>query len=180
MIFQRILQNGLGDAGYMSLISAMITPVFLIVASGTLVNATLTRLVRVTDRARSLIDLIAQDHRDNQHELERIHMRWLSTYRGRSTWVERALVSYYIAISCFIASSLAIAFDRFMHDQAPWLAVYLVVGGALMLFVGTMCLLAETTIASGTLREEIDHADTLITHAEATHSKARAAESPTI
>jgi hypothetical protein len=176
LIFQQVLKNAAAEGGYISLISAMITPVFLIVASGTLVNATLQRMTRVTDRARALIDLVAADHKENEHEQERIHVRWLMTYRSRSNWVERALISYYVAISSFIASSLAIAFDRFMHDAAPWLAVYLVVGGALMLFAGTMCLLVETTIAAGTLRDEIAHADELISHNEPAPAAARKAE----
>jgi hypothetical protein len=151
-------------AAYLSLISAMITPVFLIVASGTLVNATLSRMTRVTDRARTLIDLIADDHEKNDHEQEAVHGKWLSSYNDRSWWVQRALVALYCAISLFIASSLAIAFDRLTHEMAPWLAVVLVLGGATSLFLGTMCLLAETTLASTTLRDEIAHARDRIAH----------------
>lgn len=40
----------------LAIISAMITPAILILASGNLVNSTLTRLGRIVDRTRALID----------------------------------------------------------------------------------------------------------------------------
>jgi hypothetical protein len=148
---------GAADAGspYLSLIAAMITPVFFIVASGSMVGATLTRLVRVTDRARALIAVIRDDHDHDKHSSEVRYMGWLENYRRRSLFVERALISYYCAIGLFIATSLGIAFSQLLHDFAPWFAVVTVVGGACSLLLGTIFLLGETILSSGQLRDEI-------------------------
>jgi hypothetical protein len=163
MLLQQVQQADRSSV-YLSLISAMITPVFLIVASGSMVNATLQRMIRVTDRARTLIGLIREDHDNDDHAAEGTYLKWLENYRRRSVVVERALISYYCAIGLFVLTSLSIAFDRLLHDAAPWLAVITVVAGAAMLFLGTVFLLLETLYSSGQLRQEMDYVASHIGH----------------
>ncbi len=144
-----------GGASSLALISAMITPAFLIVATGSLVASTLTRLARIVDRARVLVDRIGA-HRDQADEAAVAReTKWLRTYARRAALAERALTTYYVAIGLFVAGSLAITFDNLTRDSVPWLSLALVVAGAIFLFLGTAALVIETNIATGTLREEI-------------------------
>jgi hypothetical protein len=125
-------------------------------ATGSLVTSTLTRLNRITDRARDLIEGLegAREHGDEARV--QIDILWLRTYLRRSNLAERALTFYYTAIGFFVASSLAITVDDLTRDAVPWLSLVLVVGGALLLFAGTASLVVEANVATGALRAEIE------------------------
>jgi len=153
MIFGSASHTG---PSYLAIISASLTPAILILATGSLVTSTLTRLNRITDRARDLIDAIADARKAGDEERITLGVLWLRTYLRRSTLAERALTFYYTAIGMFVASSLAITIDDLTHDSVPWLSLVLVVGGALLLFAGTASLVIEANIATGTLRAEIE------------------------
>jgi uncharacterized protein DUF2721 len=140
----------------LSIISAMITPAILILASGNLVASTLTRLGRIVDRARTLIDQLAEcqargDSRGSASLIEKLRI-----YRRRSLFVGRALSAYYAAIGFFIVTSLVIAFDNFIRPLVAWLPVALSVMGVVLLLLGTVALVVETNLASGMLAREID------------------------
>lgn len=143
---------------YLGLISAMITPSILILAAGSLVASTLTRLGRIVDRARTLIDRTAEVRATGDETSIHVMMMWLRNYQRRAALTERALQMYYCAIGLFVAGSLAITVDNLTHDSLPWLSLVLVVAGAVCLFFGTAALVVETNIATGTLRSEIEHA----------------------
>jgi hypothetical protein len=143
---------------FLAVISAMITPSILILASGSLVASTLTRLARVVDRARILIERIPGLRASGKDEDVATTMRWLRLYLRRAELAERALQLYYFAIGLFVAGSLAITIDDLTKHSVPWLALLLVVAGAACLFFGTAALVLETNIATGTLRSEVEHA----------------------
>ena len=140
----------------LAIISAMITPAILILASGNLVSSTLTRLGRIADRARAISNDIetCRAHGDNRCVESLTDV--LTIYRRRSLFVGRALSAYYAAIGFFIITSLTIALDNFMRDIVPWLAVVLTVLGVLLLLLGTVALVVETNLASGLLWRELD------------------------
>lgn len=143
-------------SSFLAIISASLTPAILILATGSLVTSTLTRLNRITDRARDLIEGLegAREHGDEARV--QIDILWLRTYLRRSNLAERALTFYYTAIGFFVASSLAITVDDLTRDAVPWLSLVLVVGGALLLFAGTASLVVEANVATGALRAEIE------------------------
>jgi hypothetical protein len=145
----------LHGSSFISLISVMITPAIFILGAGSLVASTLTRLGRVVDRARVLIDEIEDLRAEGQHAKAMLESEWLKTYSRRADLAERALSFYYAAIGLFVASSLAITLDNLTHDSVPWLSLLLVVVGAVFLFAGTAALVIETNIGTGTLRYEI-------------------------
>lgn len=153
-----MLQNGVHANGVLAIISAMITPAILILATGSLVASTLTRLGRIVDRARALLRDIAE-FRKNGDVVSATHSEfWLLSYRRRSAFAERALTIYYFAIFLFVAASLAIAIDDLTRGIVPWLALSLTVTGAFCLFAGTAALVFETNIATGQIRLEIEAA----------------------
>jgi hypothetical protein len=150
------LHPAAAGSSFLAIISASLTPAILILAAGSLVNSTLTRIARVVDRARTLIERIGVLRAAGDEDGVRVLTGWLRTYARRSSFAERALSSYYSAIGLFVAASLAITADTILHDAVPWLSLVLVVAGALLLFIGTAALVIETNLATGMLRAEIE------------------------
>jgi len=153
-----MIQNASNTSGLLGIISAMITPAILILATGSLVASTLTRLGRIVDRARALLRDIAEFRRQGDSISASLSEGWLQSYQRRSQFAERALTIYYIAIFLFVAASLAIAIDDITRGYVPWLALTLTVLGAFCLFAGTAALVFETNIATGQILLEIDAA----------------------
>jgi hypothetical protein len=148
--------SSLGLPSVLGVISAMITPAILILATGSLVASTLTRLARVVDRARVLLaDTVAARERGDERET-RTYARWLRAYLRRSAFAERALTLYYVAIFLFVTASLSIALEHLTRSVIPWFSLVLVLAGAAALCAGTGALVIETNIATGMLRAEID------------------------
>jgi Protein of unknown function (DUF2721) len=141
---------------FLAVISAMITPAILILATGSLVSSTLIRVGRIVDRARILMEQVTELRRSGDDTAAMITLGWLLQYRRRAALVERALTLYYSAIGVFVAGSLAITIDDLTRDAIPWLSLLFVVTGALFLFSGTLALVIETNMATGALRREID------------------------
>ena len=139
----------------LSIISAMITPAILILASGSLVTSTLARLARVVDRARVIIERRNAVRAAGDARAGALYSDLLDFYRRRAGMVERALSGFYAAIGFFVATSLTIALDNFMQNVVPWLAVALTIGGVLLLFAGTLALTIETSMGAGALYREI-------------------------
>jgi hypothetical protein len=144
------------SASYLPIISEMITPAILILAAGSLVNSTLTRLARIVDRTRVLIDLVAASREHGDLGGVQWAGSWFPIYQRRISLVERALTMFYTAIGMFVASSLAITVDHFIPDTLPWVSVSLAVLGVSFLLIGTVALVIETHTAAGSVRREIE------------------------
>lgn len=141
---------------FLRIISAMITPAILILATGSLVASTITRLNRAGDRGRALLVEVIELRRKGDDAQVGLHTLWLINYRRRSAIIERALTLFYVAIFLFIGASLGIAIDDLLKNVVPWLSLVLVLGGAVLLFAGTAGLVIETRYATGQLRSEIE------------------------
>jgi hypothetical protein len=146
--------NPLSASG-ISIISAMITPAILLLASGNLVTSTLTRIARVFDRAREIIDRAHAARGANDAAATELLESMLRSYLRRTALLERALSAYYLAIGLFVTASLAIAFDNIIGHALPWLSIALVIGGAILLLLGSLAIFLETNLAAGILRHEI-------------------------
>lgn len=146
--------NPLGASG-ISIISAMITPAILLLASGNLVSSTLTRIARVFDRAREIIDRVHAARTAGDAVAAELLEGMLRSYLRRTSLLERALSAYYLAIGLFVAASLAIAFDNIIAHIVPWLSIAFVVAGAVLLLLGSLAIFLETNLAAGVLRHEI-------------------------
>lgn len=133
----------------------MITPAILILAAGSLVNSTLTRIARIVDRARTLITQGSLCRANGDELGAQRALDWLVMYRRRAALAERALTMFYAAIGMFVGGSLAITIDTFTQGAFPWLPITLVIFGASFLFIGTLALVIETHLGAGVLRREI-------------------------
>jgi hypothetical protein len=140
----------------LGIISTMIAPAILILSAGNLVTSTFSRLIRVADRARSMIGQLDDARAAGRQAEATLYTELLAEYRDRSVLIERALSSFYLAIGLLVMASLAIAVDRLLGDTIAWVPVAFTVSGAIVLLIGTMSLFRETRISSGAIRREID------------------------
>jgi len=147
-------------SSFLNIISASLTPAILILATGSLVTSTLSRIARIVDRARILIERVESQCAAGDAEGAAQDRAWLAMYARRGALAERALTLYYTAIGLFVAACLAIMIDSLTNDIVPWLSLVLVVLGSIFLFIGTAALVIETNLATGILHAEIDR----ITH----------------
>jgi Protein of unknown function (DUF2721) len=145
-------------ANVQSVLGVMITPAVLITASTTLVFSTSTRLARVVDRVRELDSKIEQlSAAENVDFLEEKLVeidRQLAVHARRSQYIQRSLTSFYISLGIFVATTVAIGIDSLL-GYSMWLPNVLGIGGALVLFYGSVLLIAETGLALRSINSEM-------------------------
>jgi hypothetical protein len=153
-----ILSGAIAAGGPLGVIASMITPAFLILSAANLIGSTLTRLARIVDQARAVIErkraMIASG---DAAGIGNANVR-LKRYARRAAFIQVALAAFYSAIGLFVATSLDIAITDATGHKLTYLPAWLSVGGAMLLFAGSMLLLAETTMATSMLRREISDA----------------------
>ena len=151
----------------LGVLTAMITPAVLISASGTMILSTSTRLGRVVDRVRSLLDrlreLAATDDKPEFFEEERAMLYdQLDKLTSRSRLLQRALTSFYLAVGVFVATSAAIGLVAFLAargssgTRGAWIPVLMGLIGALFLFYGSMLAIFEARLALSATHSEMD------------------------
>ncbi len=145
----------------LTIVSAMVTPAILILASGNLVASTLTRIARVVDRARVLIDLMHESALSRDRDALEHHKSALQVFVRRSVLLERALSGFYLAIGLFVLSSLSVVLEVLRPEFSRIVTTGLVVLGGLVLLYGAVYVFMETRLATGTLRQEIALAEAL-------------------
>jgi len=142
----------------LSVLSEMITPAVLISACGTLIFSTSTRLARIVDRVRGMIRTIEQISAEgpdysNEHLAEverqiRIHTR-------RSRYIQRSLTCFYISLGLFVGTTVSIGLTTLIR-RLMWLPEVLGIAGTLVLFYGSMMLIAETRLALRSVNSEME------------------------
>ena len=152
-----------GFSSAVAVLTAMITPSVLISACGALILSTSTRLGRVVDRVRALIEHFEQLAGSQHESLELFEERravifnQLDKLTTRSRLLQRSMRVFYLALGVFVATSVAIglvaAADRASY---AWFPVVLGLGGACGLFYGSLLLIRESQIAQDSLNAEMD------------------------
>jgi hypothetical protein len=145
-------------------LTAMITPAVLISACGALILSTSTRLGRVVDRVRALIDHfeeLARTHDEGDVELfeERraVIFNQLDKLTTRSRLLQRSMRVFYLALGVFVATSVAIGLVAAVgRPSHAWFPVVLGLSGACGLFYGSVLLIRESRIAQDSLNAEMD------------------------
>lgn len=140
-------------------LGAMVTPALLILACGTLITSTASRLARIVDRVRKLSQDLEKLWRDEagdpagarRAELE----RQLAIHADRGRLIQRSLTSFYVALGLFVATSISLAVVAFMPGLS-WLPTALGIVGSLALFYGCVLLIRETRLALSAVRSEMD------------------------
>lgn len=146
----------------LAILSAMITPAVLILASGSLIATTSQRLGRVIDRTRSLSEKfssLAAGSSDGTTLAEERSMLFdqLGRASQRSRLLQNALSSLYFTLSLFVATSVAIGLVAAFGIHYTWIPVALGIGGAGLLLYASVQMIFESRIAVASVNKEMDY-----------------------
>jgi hypothetical protein len=145
----------------LAVLTAMITPAVLISACGALIFSTSTRMGRVVDRVRTLSERFERlaknpEQDDMFEERQALIFSQLDRQTSRARLLQRAMSSFYIAVSIFVASSVAIAIIAAVAGSFTWIAVVLGLVGAFFMLYASLLLVVESRMALGAIMTEMD------------------------
>ena len=144
--------NPLLNDGHYAILTTMLAPALLMTATGSMLVSANARLARVVDRLRGLIvewndvapDPAARDLRIRRH-------------RRRAHLVLRACQMLYIALGCFVGTSLTLAVNAFLRYHLDVLPTVLAIVGVVVLLGASLLLGMEVSLAVRSFDEELDH-----------------------
>lgn len=148
-----------------SVLSAMITPAVLISACGALILSTSVRLGRVVDRVRALAERFEELSRKDAAEVELFEDRLELTFTqldwltSRARHLQRAMTTFYLALGLFVATTVTLGFVGLTGRAGKafqWIPVVFGMVGAALLFIGTILLAFEATLALRSVHSEMD------------------------
>jgi uncharacterized membrane protein (DUF485 family) len=128
-----------------AIITAMITPALLILASGSLIATALVRLARVVDRIRKLGELTSEPWMSEE----------LARHERRAYLAERSIMLLFLAVACFVLAGFAIALDHATGNAFWGVPVGIAVLGMAFIVAGAAAMVAETRLSVAQLRVEI-------------------------
>jgi hypothetical protein len=148
-------------ASSLAVLTAMITPAVLISACGTMILSTSTRLGRVVDRVRALSDRLEElAHQSPQvefyEERRSVIFEQLDKLTSRARLLQRCMVTFYLALGIFVATSVAIGVVAVSGARYHWIPVVTGLIGACFLFYGSILLIFEARLALSTIHIEMD------------------------
>lgn len=146
-----------------TVLSAMITPVVLILASGQLIMTTSQRLSRVVERTRKLMEWIKELVKTNATDVSlesevAVLFEQLHKNSRRAKLLTRAMSTLYITLSIFVATSIVIGIVDISRAKYTWLPVAFGIIGAGLLFYASILLIKESRIALSAVNTEMDSA----------------------
>jgi hypothetical protein len=145
----------------LTILSAMITPAVLVLASGSLIMTTSQRLGRVIERTRKVGDrfkelakseLDAEKLRDERAVL----FTQLRMATRRAKLLQRAMVCLYSAVCVFVTTSVAIGLVDLTDFSLPWIPLVLGFAGAGALLYASILLIMESRVALQAVDYEMD------------------------
>jgi hypothetical protein len=147
-----------------AVLTAMITPAVLISACGALILSTSTRLGRVVDRVRSLIDRFEdmaktqeEDGAELFEERRAVIFNQLDQLTSRTRLLQKSMRVFYLSLGVFVSTSVAIGIVAAVNRPGhAWIPVVLGLAGACGLFYGSVLLIKESWLAQDSLNAEMD------------------------
>lgn len=139
-----------------AILTAMLAPAFFLTATASLLMSANTRLARVIDRARALLKELAEADEDAD-DIALLEDR-IALQRRRSLIILRGSQLLYVAISCFVGTSLTVAGDAFLGYRFGAWPTALAVLGVLAMFAASLLLARESSLAVAAVNGEMDHA----------------------
>lgn len=144
----------------LGILSSMITPAVLILASGSLITTTSQRLSRVIDRVRKISQEFMQSESASTDSATETKRRTLYTLLEKSALrtklLTRAMTLLYLSLGLFILTSLAIGIVAVSHSRYTWIPTAIGMIGAVMLFISSAILIIESRMAYRVVAIEID------------------------
>ena len=153
----------------LSVLSAMVTPAVLILASSSLILATSNRLTRAVDRTRTIservADLALEDaDRTMLAEERTLLFDQLGRTARRAKLLTRAMTRLYMALAIFIGTSVAIGVVAVTGVAYAWIALGLGFIGAMLLFWASLLLILESRISLTAVYDEMEFVQALGRH----------------
>ena len=127
-----------------------------------MILSTSTRLGRVVDRVRSLSDRLEEMNETNSDgrvytERQALIFQQLDKLTSRARILQRCMVTFYLSLGMFVATSVAIGIVPFTgNPRYNMLPVALGLMGATFLFYGSVLLILEARLALSTIHAEMD------------------------
>jgi hypothetical protein len=151
--------NNLSQA--LTVLSAMITPAILIMACGSLTMTTSQRLGRIIERTQNIGNRFKELAKDDidpviAEEEKRMLYQLLSMAARRAKLLQRSMVCLYLALSIFVATSVAIGIVDVSNSSYVGVPIALGMTGASLLFYASIVLIAESRIALAAVDYEMD------------------------
>ncbi|MDQ3228890.1 MAG: DUF2721 domain-containing protein, partial [Pseudomonadota bacterium] len=137
-----------------AVLTAMLAPAFFLTATASLLMSANNRLSRIIDRLRVVLKEL-EEAEDSEYRT--VLERRILIQRRRSLLILRGSQLLYVAISCFVGTSLTIAGDVFIGYRFDIAPTVLAVFGVLAMFAASLLLAREATLAVATVNEEMDH-----------------------
>jgi hypothetical protein len=143
-------------------LSAMITPTVLILACGSLIMTTSSRLVRAVDRTREMLpafeELAKKETIDALDREKQSHMfDQLARLTTRSRLLQLALMQLYGGLALFLGTSVAIGVQSLFLIESALTPLALGFLGAALLFASSILLMIESRIALRANFAEMDY-----------------------
>lgn len=148
-----------------AILTAMLTPAVLITACGSLILTTSQRLGRTIERARKVSEQFEKLHQTNVEsglikEQQVVLFNLLRRTARRSRLLQRALMWLYLALSVFVATSVALGifavFGQAQVQRQAWIPSVFGIIGTGILFYSSLLLIVESRIAVGAVDDEMD------------------------
>jgi hypothetical protein len=149
-----------------TILTSMITPAVLILASGSLILTTSQRLGRVLERVRKIsaefmqIAKLSQtgtpEAKTAESDSRTILYSLLIKSVKRSRLLTRALRVFYLSLGVFVATSLSIGVIALTHIRFAWIPTVLGMLGAVLLFVGSAILIVESRLTYSVIADELN------------------------
>jgi hypothetical protein len=146
----------------LDVLSAMITPAVLILASSSLLITTSSRSIRCVDRVRERAEELQALGKatDEGTETRRQHLyKQLEINTRRARLLQKAMARLYFAITIFIGTSMSIGVVSLLHVDFAWIPMILGFIGSIFLFSASVWLLFESRLANATTHEEMNYID---------------------
>ena len=146
----------------LGVLTSMITPAVLISACAGLILSTSVRLGRVVDRVRALSEKFEEMTQkpaeafvlyEDRLALTFTQLDWLTS---RARHLQRAMTTFYLSLGLFVATSVAIGITSAAQGELAYLPVVFGMTGVALLFVGTILLGFEATLALKSIHAEMD------------------------
>ena len=147
----------------LGVLTSMITPAVLISACAGLILSTSVRLGRVVDRVRALSEKFEELSQrtpadvvlyEERLELTFTQLDWLTS---RARYLQRAMTTFYLSLGLFVATSVAIGISAAADGgHLSNLPVIFGMVGVGLLFLGTILLGFEATLALRSIHAEMD------------------------
>jgi len=137
-----------------AVLTAMLAPAFFLTATASLLTSANNRLSRIIDRLRAVLKELEESV---DSEYTAVLEKRILIQRRRSLLILRGSQLLYVAISCFVGTSLTVAGDAFVGYRFGAAPTVLAVLGVLAMFAASLFLAREATLAVAAVNEEMDH-----------------------